>query len=244
MQHERIEAIDFHVFSDASIIGTAVALYAVIYQSSGTSQGLVAAKSRLSKKNLTIPRLELVAMHMAANLCNNIKDSLEELPIRKFHGWTDSSVALHWTRGRGSYKQFVSNRVNKIPKKDFINWRHVPTDRNPADIGSGGCSVDKIPTEWWNGPSWLQYQQNWPPDINTGPMVERENEVKKVQEVLRVSIESNYQDDEILKKFSLWKALRITCWIKRFTVNCRKSPKERIRGPPVTTIELEKRNII
>ena len=57
LQHEKIEAIDFHVFSDESIIGTAVALYAVIYQSSGTSQGLAAAKSRLSKKHLTIPRL-------------------------------------------------------------------------------------------------------------------------------------------------------------------------------------------
>ena len=61
LQHEKIEAIDLHVFSDESIIGTAAALYAVIYQSSGTSQGLVAAKSRLSKKYLTIPRLELVA---------------------------------------------------------------------------------------------------------------------------------------------------------------------------------------
>ena len=178
-------------------------------------------------------------MHMAANLCKNIKDSLEEQPIRKFYGWTDSSVALHWTRGRGSYKQFVSNRVNKIREKDFISWRHVPTDRNPADISSRGCSVEKIPTEWWNGPSWLQYQQNWPPDINTEPTVETENEVKKLQEVLRVSIEPNHQNDEIFKKFSLWKALRIKCWIRRFTVNCRKSPKERIRGP-LTTIELEK----
>ena len=53
-------------------------------------------------------------MHMAANLCKNIKDSLEEQPIRKFYGWTDSSVALHWTRGRRTYKQFVSNRVNEI----------------------------------------------------------------------------------------------------------------------------------
>ena len=98
LQHGKIEVIDFHVFRDVSIIGTAVALYAVIYQSSGTSQGLVAAISRHSKKNLTIPKVELVAMHMAANLCKNIKDSLEEQPIRKFYGRTDSSVVLYWTR--------------------------------------------------------------------------------------------------------------------------------------------------
>ena len=153
LQHEKIGTIDFHFFSDASTIGTAVALYAVISQSSGTSEGLVAAKSRLSKKNRTIPRLELVGMYMTANLCKNIKHSLDKQPIRKFYGWTDSSVALHWTRGRGTYKQFVSNRVNKIREKDFINWRHVPADRNPADTGNHGCSVNKIPTEWWNGPS-------------------------------------------------------------------------------------------
>ena len=113
----------------------------------------MAGKSRLSKKNLTIPLLELVAMHMAANLCKNIKDSLEEQPVRKFYGWTDSSVALHWARGKGTYKQSVSNRVNKTLEKDFINRRHVPMDRNAADICNQGCSVKKISTEWWNEPS-------------------------------------------------------------------------------------------
>ena len=67
-----------------------------------------------------------------------------------------------------------------------------------------------------------------PPDINTEPTVETD-EVKKIQEILRDSIESNHKDDEFLKKFSFWKALGIKCWIRRFTVNCRKSSKERIR---------------
>ena len=90
-------------------------------------------------------------MHMAANLCKNIKDSLEEKPIGKFYGWIDSSVALCWTK-EGNYKQFVSNRVNKteLSEKYFINWRHVPTDRNSADIGSQGCNSDKIPVKRWS----------------------------------------------------------------------------------------------
>ena len=70
--------------------------------------------------------------------------------------------------------------------------------------------------------------------------METENEAKKIQEILRVSFEANHQNDAILKKFSLWKALRIKCWIRRFTVNCRKSSKQRIRGP-LTTIELERK---
>ena len=71
-------------------------------------------------------------------------------------------------------------------------------DRNPTDIGSRGCGVDKI----------------------------------------RVPVESTHQNDKILTNFSLWKALRIKCWIRRFIVNCRKSSNERIRGP-LTTVEME-----
>ena len=69
--------------------------------------------------------------------------------------------------------------------------------------------------------------------------METENEAKQIQEILRVSFESSHQNDEILKTFSLKKALRIKCWIRRFIVNCRKSSKERIRGP-LATFELEK----
>ena len=50
------------MFGDVSITGTAAAIYAVIYQSSRVSQDLVTAQARLSKKDLTIQRLELVAM--------------------------------------------------------------------------------------------------------------------------------------------------------------------------------------
>ena len=69
---EKIKAIDLHVFGDASITGTAAAIYAVIYQ---PDQG------RLSKKDLTILRLESVAMHMAAKLSQNVKLALEGKPF-------------------------------------------------------------------------------------------------------------------------------------------------------------------
>lgn len=68
-------------------------------------------------------------------------------PISAFYGWTDSSVTLQWTRG-GTYKQVVSNRVNELRVKDFINWRYFSTDCNPTDICSRGCSVDESLTEW------------------------------------------------------------------------------------------------
>ena len=49
--------IDIHVFGDASSLGTCAVACAVMQQPSGTKQGLIASKSRLSKNQFTIPRL-------------------------------------------------------------------------------------------------------------------------------------------------------------------------------------------
>ena len=78
---EQIEAIDLHVFGDTIGTGTAAVLYAVVHQKSGVSQGLVAARFRLAKKGMTIPRLEFVSAHMAANLAQSVKDALDGFPV-------------------------------------------------------------------------------------------------------------------------------------------------------------------
>ena len=49
---------------------------AVVSQASGTTQGLLTAKSRVAKQVLTIPRLELIVEHMAVNLAVNVRNSL------------------------------------------------------------------------------------------------------------------------------------------------------------------------
>jgi len=77
---EPITAMDLHTFGDTSGAGTAATVYAVVQQPSGTNQGLLAAKSRLAKMWLTIPRLELVSAHMASNLMASVKDALQDHP--------------------------------------------------------------------------------------------------------------------------------------------------------------------
>ena len=111
---EEIKAIDLHAFGDSSGKGVSSVVYAVTEQPSGSNQGIVASKSRLAKKGLTIPRLELVAGHMSSNLLHNVRESLTGFPIRDTICWPDSTVALHWIKGNGEYKQFVNHRVRKI----------------------------------------------------------------------------------------------------------------------------------
>ena len=158
--HEKILSIDLHGFGDASAKGVSAAVYAVVKQPSGTSNGLVTAKSRLAKKGLTTPRLELTSGHMVANLVHNVKETLQGFPVQSTHCWLDSTVALHWIRGNGEYKQFVGNRVAKIQEKQYIKWRHVGTAENPADLGSRGSSADKLTALWWQGPEWLSEPEN------------------------------------------------------------------------------------
>ena len=105
-----ITAKDLHSFANASGNGVATEVYATVFQETGTSKELLTAKARIAKKGLTIPRLELVAGHMATNVVDNVKRVLQRYPIRKVYGWLDSSVALHWIRGENRYKQLVSNR--------------------------------------------------------------------------------------------------------------------------------------
>ena len=73
----------------------------MVHQELGAKQGLVAARSRLPKRELTIPRLELVAAHMVVNLAVNTQEALTGFPVNSVHCWTDSSVVLHWIKGDG-----------------------------------------------------------------------------------------------------------------------------------------------
>ena len=205
-----------HAFGDTSGSGISSAVYAVITQASGVSKGLIAARSRLAKRNLTIPRLELVAAHMAANLVDNVRTALEGFPITSVHGWSDSTVALHWIKGGGSYKQFVTNRVRKISSKDFIEWRHVDTNHNPADIESRGCNTNQLTGMWLSGPEWLSNPEKWQRDIVTKPNKATEAEAKRTKEVFAVVVDTRDDFDEMLEKHTFWRAIRISAWIMRF----------------------------
>ena len=196
-------------------------MYAVVLQKGGVSQGLVASKSRLSRKGLTIPRLELVGAHMAINLVDNIAIAIPGLKINSIHGWCDSTVVLHWMLGNGTYKQFVSNRVSKMRSKVHIDWKYVSTKMNAADIGSRGCVGNKLPAEWTDGPDWLTDESKWPQQPEITASSTSEVEAKPIRDVLKLSIDTSRNGLTGLEKFSLWKFLRVMAWVSRFIGNCR-----------------------
>ena len=64
---EPVLSLELHAFGDASTQGVGAAVYAVIQQSSGTTQHLVAARGRLAKQGLTVPHLALVSARPRGN---------------------------------------------------------------------------------------------------------------------------------------------------------------------------------
>ena len=98
---EPVINLELHTFGDASANGVGAVVYSIVRQQSGTTQQLVAAKSRLAKEGLTIPRLELISAHMATNLVKNVQNALQNLPEPTIYGWLDSTVALHWIHKEG-----------------------------------------------------------------------------------------------------------------------------------------------
>ena len=236
---EPIHEISLHSFGDASGKGVAAAVYAVVSQSTKTYQGLVASKARLAKEGLTIPRLELVAGHMALNLVINVESALQGFPITKVVCWLDSSVALYWILGGGELKQFVGNRVRKIRERKHVKWRHVPTDQNPADVASRSGIVQEDNRLWWDGPEWLSNPRKWPKDIVTAPSVESEKEAKVIKQIMNVAVEPQTDDlDDLLAKYPLWKTLKVCAWLMRFVRNAR-NPKENRTLGPITAQEIE-----
>ena len=72
---------EIHGFADGSFQGYRAVIYAVVKQLGRISQGFLVSKAMLVKRDLTIPRLELVSCHMVSNLLHNTLNVVTHLRI-------------------------------------------------------------------------------------------------------------------------------------------------------------------
>ncbi|CAB4027597.1 Pro-Pol poly, partial [Paramuricea clavata] len=144
----KIKQVHLHIFADASNLACSCATIAVVEHSTETVKGLLTAKARISKRNTSIPRLELIGGQMAANMATNVCKALKQLPIASITIWMDSTVALFWILNPArSWKTFVANRVRKIASITSeldIKWKYCPSKENVADLGSRGASINRM----------------------------------------------------------------------------------------------------
>ncbi|GFS64271.1 uncharacterized protein TNCV_3945922 [Trichonephila clavipes] len=114
----------------------------------------VQAKARVAPlKDISIPRLELLACVLGTRLAASVKNDLN-LPDVRIYYLTDSMTALAWIQRTRDWGVFVSNRVKEIRNlSDVSSWEHVPSEKNFADILSRAQQL--VYLRWWEGPSWL-----------------------------------------------------------------------------------------
>ncbi|XP_065668049.1 uncharacterized protein LOC136088288 [Hydra vulgaris] len=229
---ERSIEMELHGFSDASKSAVCACIYIAVSHRYSKTSNLLVAKARIAPRDLSIPRLELVAAHTLSKLMNHVRKTLNKYNIIEVYHWVDSTAVLYWLKERGSWSQFVRNRVQQILLNAEVKWLYVPTKENPSDLGTRGVSPEKLTSLWFNGPIWLKHKENWPiqPEIFETPnaLCEtihlRENVSMATEEIKGLHIFK-----EILSKHKYWKIIRISSFIKKFIYNCRN--EEKITGP-------------
>ncbi|GFV07574.1 integrase catalytic domain-containing protein [Trichonephila clavipes] len=209
------ENLSIHTFVDGSQDAYAAVVFLRIEKEDRTEVFFLTSKARISSlRGATIPRMELLAAVIGTRLTNSVIKALQWENIKKYY-WSDSTTVLAWIRRDDNWTVFVRNRVNEIRKlSDPTSWRHVPGEKNSADLTSRGCKAKQfLSSRWWEGPKWMK-----------DPF-----EFKHLTHI----VNSSYDEDEIEKE-KYESIVRLIAWILRFKHNCVR-PKEKRHGELVTS---------
>ena len=233
--HPREEVLEFSLngFADASKRAYCGMVYLVYRTGVGRYVRMLTSKTRVAPlKELSIPRLELMAAIILLKLIINVESALaSQVSVKRSKLWLDSQTALFWIMNRGEWKQFVKHRVNEILKlSEKSDWRYCPSHENPADIGSRGMSASELKQSvlWWQGPAWLaDPEDSWPLERPISPTNESQGEEKKTSVLIAQTDRIAGLEGVIdINKYSwLRMVLRVTAWLKRFCFNVAKRTK-------------------
>ncbi|XP_046856074.1 uncharacterized protein LOC124449168 [Xenia sp. Carnegie-2017] len=218
-----------HGFGDASKRAYCAVVYLVVLNGNDVRVKLIASKTRVAPmKELSIPRLELMAARILAHLMSAVRKALEsEYNFEGVKYWTDSMTVLYWIVNSGNWKQFVQHRVDEILRlSSKTEWSHCPGKENPADLGSRGVLMTELKNAeaWWSGPSWLRGSpRHYPMVKEIVPTVDSKVEEKRSFVVnLITSARSLFGIGNVIsisKYSTLTRLLRVTAWVKRFVYN-------------------------
>lgn len=209
-------------FSDASGDGCAAVVYSRIKMPNGILTRLIASKGRVTplktkanmdSKKYTIPKLELEALVLLADLYTEVKKSFAGLKCT-FTAYTDSEIVLAWVRSANIQEnKFVRARVAKIKKVIAPHTLHyVKSAENPADPGSRGL-YPKMLVDcdlWFSGPYWLGDEK-----LPETPFSNEETNTYHT---------NAEEEDNLFERFSSWRPL-----LRGLAIAMRW--KNKIRGP-------------
>ncbi|XP_018375252.1 PREDICTED: uncharacterized protein LOC108769021 [Trachymyrmex cornetzi] len=127
--------IQFHGFADASQHAYGACCYIRTCDTQMQFQTrLLASKSRVaSTKEISLPRLELCAALLLAQLQDKLLKSIDIQPYKIFL-WTDSTITLSWIRARSRrFSVFVSNHIGEIQRLTELKVK-IHVVRQESDV--------------------------------------------------------------------------------------------------------------
>ncbi|XP_031348317.1 uncharacterized protein LOC116174520 [Photinus pyralis] len=210
--------VELHGFSDASERAYGANVYIRTITDGKISIFLLAAKSRVAPlKNITLPKLELNAAVLLAQLIHKIR-SILTITINEEYLWCDSMITLSWIKTSPSkWKTYVANRVSEIQTCTNINdWHHIKSADNPADLISRGLKPQSLLDSrlWWKGPHFLSSNKELPTD--TFKMLNNVTDAK------RVTFTTTIEYDIFSKISSLRTLINVSAYCYRFYDNTKK----------------------
>ncbi len=150
------------VFTDASTKAIGAVAYIRAVQEDGHIEvSFVMGKAKLAPlSEPTIPRLELCAAVLGAEMADLIQDEID-LKLDAICFYTDSKVVLGYICNESKrFYTYVHNRVQRIRQSSRpTQWRYVHTEENPADQASRSVPASRLAqTCWFTGPTFLRRQ--------------------------------------------------------------------------------------
>lgn len=236
-----VMVFQLHAFGDASQIAYGACVYLrVQFKDGNWKSSLIFSKGKVAPlKQVTLPRLELLAALLCARLLVYVRESLKLPSDITYYCWTDSTVTLAWIKSDPArWKPFVANRVAEIQSLSSPSqWRHLPGAQNPADLVTRGISASELVNSdmWLCGPKFLSEGDG---SVFESSSLESEgsndDDITKYGENLEGSVAalvSVVEKSACLLKFERWssfcKAIRVMGWILRFKYNISQSKDNR-----------------
>ncbi|XP_044180058.1 uncharacterized protein LOC114970531 [Acropora millepora] len=211
-------------------------------------------------KQLSIPRLELLAVVIGTRCLNYVTEQLQ-LTVTDRVLWTDSQCVLHWMKSHKPLPIFVQNRLKEIKSHKDIKFRYVTTTQNPADLATRGVSAEALLDNqlWWHGPSWLSDDESkWPSwdfqqiDDNTLDQMAKQASSPQIMYETPALIEMENKQEHSVKPVEpfelneknyscLTRLLRVTAWALRFILKVKKKStgKEELKAEEIEQAKLK-----
>ena len=224
----KVTSISLHHFCDANDYGYGMSTYLRQVSDTGVvAVSLVMGKSRVTPlKAVTIPRLELNACTLAAEVGSMVKSELDIPNIFQAY-WTDSKICLGYISNETKrVRIYVANRREKIRYYTNVEqWQHIDGQDNPADHASRGISFTKDKEKvqhWFGGARFLHANEEpWrsltPPTVYEIP--DNDAEIKKVVKVSAAKVSGDARNilSWLESRVSKWNVMiRVLAWVYMF----------------------------